>query len=64
MDLEEMTKIAEEIARDEGAYPSARVTALRFLRELSESGEELARSRFEDLDSVADLRNYRTKKAS
>ena len=33
MDREEMIRILEEIARDEGTNPTARVTALRALKE-------------------------------
>jgi hypothetical protein len=63
MERSEMRSIAEGIARDPKSYPSARVSALRFVKELEESkDEDDADSSFADLDELAPRRRYPTKK--
>ena len=58
----EMRAIAEDIARDPKSYPSARVSALRFVKELAESeDEDDADSSFADLDELAPKRRSRSK---
>jgi hypothetical protein len=56
MERDEMKKIAAAIARDPKSYPSARITALRFLKELDDGSEREAGSAFADLDKVAPTR--------
>jgi hypothetical protein len=53
MDREQMQLIAEQIARDPKSYPSARITALRFLKEFDTAGEEDAKTAFSELDEMA-----------
>ena len=60
MTRQEMVAILEEIARDPKQYPSARVTALRTLRELQDAAEKPATD-FDALDELAARRRYRTK---
>jgi hypothetical protein len=56
MDREEMQLIAEQIARNPESYPSSRITALRFLREIDAAREEDAKSAFDELDELAPRR--------
>jgi len=63
MDRNEMREIAEGIARDPRSYPSARVSALRFVKELEESrDEDDVGANFADLDELAPKRRHRAKK--
>ena len=59
MTRQEMVAILEEIARDPKQYPSARVTAIRTLRELQ--APEKPATDFDALDEVAARRRYRAK---
>jgi hypothetical protein len=61
MDQDEMVAIAEGIARDPRSYPSARMSALRFLKELDDIGDEDVRDEFAELDELAPKRRARTK---
>jgi hypothetical protein len=63
MNRDEMLKIAEGIARDPKSYPSARVSALRFVKELGETRhEDDVASSFADLDELSPRRRNRAKK--
>jgi hypothetical protein len=59
MTTAEMISILEEIARDPKAYPSARVTALRALREIRADEREEKPSAFDELDDELTRRRRR-----
>jgi hypothetical protein len=52
MDRDEMVAIAEGIARDHKSYPSARMSALRFLKDLGDKDGEDVRDEFAELDET------------
>jgi hypothetical protein len=56
MDRNQMREIAEAIARDPKSYPSARVSALRFLRELDDESAIQSHDEFAELDELAPRR--------
>jgi hypothetical protein len=60
MTRDEMVEILEGIARDEDVPATARVTAIRTLREFDQRREPPSGT-FADLDELAPRRPYRTK---
>jgi hypothetical protein len=58
MSPDEQIEILESIIKDPKSYPSARVSAIRLLREI-QAEEPNTPSAFDDLDELAPRRKYR-----